>query len=316
MYGRMQFADFVVSQALQLNTECLRTLAETGDGPLADKDLRRIRADVQRLASLWQMMHWSVGKSTYLQGRQRTDRALKLLPEGSAWVDRAVRQIGGKSDDQRRLRALAAVAEQVTTAVGSPVLVDDSELARIFQEESECWRDDPAFHQVQDSDLLDHGVVRAYEKSRRLCAALAARPDSRKRLRRARRWLRHCANHVELLQPGLSDTSKGHVWYLERLQANIEKQFVVERFVALVDKSCADGSVAAGKALGRVRKMAAARTERLQSRSNKLMVGAFEPSMEEFSRAVGVAVRKLALQEIVLLPLPGQSPPQPETGPS
>ena len=318
MYGRMQFADFVASHALQLNTQCLHALAEaSGDEPLADKDLLIIRGDVQRLASLWQMLHWSIGKSAYRQGRRRTDLALELIPEGREWVDRAIRQIAGKTDDQRRLRALDLVSEQVLGALAVAPKADWSELGQIFHEDSECWRDDSALRQVQDSDLIEHGITRAYEKSRRLCQAFAARPTSRKRLGRVRRWLQHCVNHLELMQPALSDSSKVHVWYLERLQANVEKQFIVQRFVdvafSLRDIEAIKPDFKP-KVRARVQSMAQARTERLQSRSNKLMVGAFETSAGDFSRAVGGAVRKLALQEIVLLPLPGQASPGPGKG--
>ena len=309
MYGRMQFADFVVSQALQLNTRCLQALAESQveESP-REKQLLRLRGDVERLASLWQMLHWSVGKSVYRQGRVRTDRAVELIGEGQQWVQRAARQIAGKTDDAKRLRSLKRVARGVLAASEHRATLDHSELDQLFQEESQCWRDDPSLRQVQDSDLIEHGIVRAYEKSRRLCAALAAHPESSKRLRRARRWIRHCVNHLELLQPGLSAASKAQVWYLERLQATIEKQSVVQRFLAVAGRVEQNKG---GKDFARVRKLAAARVAKLQSRSNKLMVGAFELDAQAFSREVGAAVRKLALQEIVLLPLPNQSPPAP-----
>lgn len=308
MYGRMQFADFLVSQALQLNTQCLQAVAHAqAEGSLGDKRLLRLRGDVERLASLWQMLHWSVGKAVYRQGRARTDRALELIGDPQQWVQRAARQIAGKTDDDKRLRSLKRVARRVLASSEGPVTLDHSGLGQLFQEESECWRDDPSLRQVQDGDLIEHGIVRAYEKSRRLCTALAAHPESAKRLRRARRWIRHCVNHLELLQPGLSDTSKAQVWYLERLQANIEKQFVVQRFLAVADQ-------AGGKDLARVRKLATARVAKLQARSNKLIVGAFELDAEAFSREVGAAVRKLALQDIALLPLPNPNPnPNPPT---
>lgn len=308
MYGRMQFADFVVSQALQLNSQCLQALAESQmEQSLGEKRLLALRGDVERLASLWQMLHWSVGKSVYRQGRARTDRALELMGEGDHWVQQAVRQIAGKTDDKKRLRSLARVAQGVLAGSQGRATLDHARLDQLFQEESECWRDDPSLRQVQDSDLVEHGIVRAYEKSRRLSAALAAHPDSRKRLRRARRWIGHCVNHLELLQPGLSDISKAQFWYLERLQATIEKQFVVQRFLAAASQA----DPKSGKDIGRVRKLALARIARLQTRSKKLMAGAFELDAEAFSREVGAAVRKLALQEIVLLPLPNQDPPTP-----
>ena len=156
MYGRMQFADFVVSQALQLNTRCLQALAESQveESP-REKQLLRLRGDVERLASLWQMLHWSVGKSVYRQGRVRTDRAVELIGEGQQWVQRAARQIAGKTDDAKRLRSLKRVARGVLAASEHRATLDHSELDQLFQEESQCWRDDPTLRQVQDSDLIE-----------------------------------------------------------------------------------------------------------------------------------------------------------------
>ena len=312
MYGRMQFADFVVSHALQLNSRCLQALAGGGK-TLSAKQLRNIRADLQRLASLWQMMHFSIGKPAYKEARRRVDRALALVPEGRGWVDRAARQIASKTDDEQRLRAVAMVTEQVVAGLPKSRKAHWVELDDLIQEESRCWRDDLALREVQDGDLIEHGITRAYEKSRRWSQACSERPDSAKRQRRMRRWMLHTVNHLELLQPALSDSSKANFWYLERLQANVEKQWLVQRFMDAAD-ALADSGNDKPKARARVRKLADARIERLRVRSDKLAGPAFELGKKDFSRAVGRAVRKLALEEIVLLPLPAQASSEPEQG--
>jgi hypothetical protein len=308
----MQFADFVVSHALELNSQCLRTVAQAiGDAPLADEDLRALRADALRLASLWQMLHWAIGKPAYRQGRRRMARILELVPEAGDWVDRAARQIAGKSDDERRLRAVSAAAERVASRLPAAGPICWAEVGRIFEAESAAWRDAAVLRKVHDGDLVEHGIVRAYQQSRRWCEAYGERPASRKRMSRARRWLRHCVNHLELLQPALSDSGKAHAWYLERLQSNVEKAFLVQRFVEMAGAP-GDGGARAplkAKALARVQSLAQARAVRLQARSKKLMVGAFEPDADDFSRAVGRAAGKLALPELELEPLPAAMSP-------
>ena len=43
MYGRMQLADYLVSNALQINNACLQRLSEL-EGDLTSQDLRLFRA--------------------------------------------------------------------------------------------------------------------------------------------------------------------------------------------------------------------------------------------------------------------------------
>lgn len=308
MYGRMQFADYIVSYALQANTDCLQRLAlaekNDGDAPatgmFSAKDVRQLRRNTERLLSLWQMMHWSVGKAPYRSGVERLRETQRLLPVGKRWVERAAQQLLAKVDDSQLATAVELACKGVVELQAPSVTADGDRLSCLYQDESECWRDYALLRKVQDYDLIEHGIGRAYGKSRRLGERLLEQPHNSKRLQRAHRWVRHSINHLELLRPALSQSNKTRGWFLDRLGANLEKQLDVMRF-----RSHAGALKLKPKVISRVERLAEVRCRRLAGQTAKLVAGAFQDSDEEFIRAIAGDVKKLGLQEIVLLPVEG-----------
>lgn len=303
MYGRMQFADYIVGYALQANTDCLQRLLDGAE--LSGKDIRQLRRNSERLQALWQMMHWSVGKAPYRAGIHRLEEVQQLLPLGARWIDRAAAQLLAKVDDQKTTDAVEAARQGVLDLQTSPLdpaggVLDLDRLNCLFQDESECWRDYALLRKVQDYDLIEHGVGRAYGKSRRLGERLLEQPHNSKRLRRTDRWVRHSINHLELLRPALSQSNKARAWFLDRLGANLEKQLSVMQFCA-----SARSLKLKPKVRARVERLAENRCRRLAGQTAKLVAGAFQDSDEAFIRAVADDVKKLGLQEIVLLPVDG-----------
>jgi hypothetical protein len=305
----MQFADYVVGYALQANTDCLQRLASLPEEPavgnsgapspgtLPAKDARRLRRNSERLLSLWQMMHWSVGKAPYRRGVARLEEVQRLLPVGNRWVDRAAQQLLTKADGAKSAAAVEIMRQGVIDLQGSPLPADLDRLSCLFQAESECWRDYALLRKVQDYDLIEHGIGRAYGKARRLGERLAAQPHNPRRLQRTHRWVRHNINHLELLRPALSQSNKARAWFLDRLGANLEKQINLLRF-------CAQGRALKlkPKVAARIERLADNRCRRLAGQTSKLLAGAFQDSDEAFIRAVASDVKKLGLQEITLLP--------------
>jgi hypothetical protein len=301
MYGRMQFADYIVGYALQVNTDCLRRLDVVGTPAataLSAKDVRKLRRNSERLRSLWQMMHWSVGKAPYRSGLARLEEAERLLPAGKQWADEAAQQLLAKVDEPKLAAAVETALEGVIKLQGPAAAVDLDRLSCLFQSESECWRDYALLRKVQDYDLIEHGVGRAYGKSRRLGERLLLEPHAAKRLQRAHRWVQHSINHLELLRPALSQSNKARAWFLDRLGANLQKQIQVMRFHEQARTLGLKPKVALRLSL-----LADNRCRRLAGQTAKLVAGAFQDSDDVFIRTVSSDVKKLGLQEIVLLPI-------------
>lgn len=303
MYGRMQFADYIVSYALQANTDCLRRLAlaeEDVDAGMSTKSQRQLRRNGERLASLWQMMHWSVGKAPYLGGVERLKEVQRLLPMGKRWVEQVAQGLLAKVDDPKSVSAIEIARQGVIELQGPLVALDLDRISCLFQEESECWRDYALLRKVQDYDLIEHGIGRAYSKSRRLGERLLKQPFNAKRLRRTHRWVRHSINHLELLRPAMSQSNKTRTWFLDRLGRNLEKQIGVMRF-----RAHANSLKLKPKVASTLDRLIEERCRRLARQTAKLVAGAFQDGDEVFIGAVANDVKKLGLQEIVLLPVEG-----------
>jgi hypothetical protein len=113
--------------------------------------------------------------------------------------------------------------------------------------------------------------------------------------------VRHSINHLELLRPALSQTNKARTWFLDRLGANLEKQIGVLRFSSQL--GMLKGSLKLKpKTASRLDLLVHNRCRRLAGQRAKLLAGAFQDKDEVFISAVASDVKKLGLQEIVLLP--------------
>ena len=302
MYGRMQFAAYIASYALQANTDCLRTLAaaeQNADGALSANGVAQLRRDSERLLSLWQMMHWSVGKVPYGCSVERLQEVQRLLPVDTGWIERAGRELLAKVEDPKSAADVEIACREVTgNQVPSSVVLDLDRLSCVFQTESECWRDSALLRKVQDYDLIEHGIGRAYGKSHRFGVRLLKKPHKPKRLRRANRWVRHSINHLELLGSALSQGNKTRAWFLNRLGMNLTKRLDVMRFSTALSSLELKPKLAS-----RLDRLAETRRRRLEVQTAKLLAGAFQDDDEAFIRSVASDVKKLGLQELVLLPV-------------
>ena len=164
MYGRMQFADFVVSSALQALSRSLLKLAEQ-NGQLQPGDEKALTATAERLMSLWQMVQWSVGKLHFTRAQADLREIIELNaanrnPEAAA-AERMLDRAEGKS---RRMLG------EIILDLSSPGVPPQSpdRLNALLQAESRRWREISAIRQIAQEDLVDHGMLRAFGKARDL----------------------------------------------------------------------------------------------------------------------------------------------------
>ena len=85
MYGRMQFADFVVSWALQTLSRSLQKVSDANraessepGAALKPSDLKSLTQTAEQVFSLWQMMQWSVGKVEFKRAQADLKRIIEL----------------------------------------------------------------------------------------------------------------------------------------------------------------------------------------------------------------------------------------------
>jgi hypothetical protein len=300
MSGEMQFADYVVSYALQSLSRELRRVSESG-GDLQCTDEKAVRVTAERLLSIWQMMQWSVGKLQY-QRAQADLRDLASLCHQPSIESQAATRLLEKADDKSRKLLTALVGR---LPVAPTVDFSRDRLSALLQSESARWRDYSLLRQISESDLIEHGMLRAFKKGMELNLKLDRIADAEdgpsvKRLSRAGRWARHTVNQLELIRPALSESGRTRRWHLNRLAAKLEDQMALECFVRTVESL-----ELKPKDWRRLRPLVQRQRQRLDKQRRKLTVGAFAGGVKGYRLDAEAAVKLLGLKEITLLPVDG-----------
>jgi len=318
----MQFADYIVSYALQ---SLSRSLLKVGEHKtdLQCSDEKTLLLTAERLLSLWQMLQWSVGKLQFKRAQADLRAVIRLCAHNSAKIRAAQRLL--ERADPKSQKLIADLLPYLSE--GSTLESNRDRLSRLFQEESARWREYGLLRQINEVDLIEHGMLRAFGKGLELNRKLdrilsepketeSKRTESKKtdsadgeqtrasvkRLLRAGRWVHHSVNHLELIRPALSEAGRTRRWHLNRLGAKLEDQWALERFARSVGELGVKP-----KASIRLDKLIQSQRQRLDKQRRKLTVGAFAGGSNEFRREIEAAVKQLGLKEISLLPLNGLS---------
>jgi hypothetical protein len=318
----MQFADFVVSWALQTLSRSLQKVGDAGRSDTAEpdfpaglkpSDLKALNQAAERIFSLWQMMQWSVGKVEFKRAQADLKQIVELtagdrIPERLA-AERLLERAEGKA--VRLLKDIAAaVAEDDADAA-----LNRDRLGELLQIESSRWREYALLRQIEEEALVEHGILRAFAKAQDLTGRLneigseSGRTASAKRLLRTGRWVQHTVNHLELLRPALSEKGRTRRWHLNRLAAKLDDQWALEKLArtAVVMEL-------RPKASARLGKLISAQRTRLETQRRKLSLGAFAGGTEAYRQEVLEAVAELRLEQVTLLPLEHSIRPDKEIG--
>lgn len=316
MYGRMQFADFVVSWALQTLSRSLQKVSDAGrsehlTGPgiagptgLRVSDEKSLVLAAERVFSLWQMAQWSVGKLEFKRAQADLSQIIELASPESSPEQRAAERLLERADP-KAARLLTEIIETLSSPAEDHLIVRDR-LSELLQAESSRWRDYGLLRQVDEENLIEHGMLRAFDKAHDLTTRLndissdTGKRASAKRLQRTGRWVHHSVNHLELLRPALSDSGRTRRWHLNRLAAKLDEQWALEKLArtTLVMALKPKASV-------RLEKLIAPQRKRLEKQRQKLSLGAFAGGSAAYRREVAEAVTQLGLEAITLLPLDG-----------
>ena len=305
VYGRMQLADYLVSTALQINNDCLQHLSRV-EGELTRQELRLVMTSAEQLSSFWQMLHWSVGRTPYRDAVRRLQLAQAFQPALDSPFGNPARQLRKKSGGAKTGRAIRRASDLlIRQLVGQrPDPGQVERLARVFQDESACWRDYSQLRQISDDDLIVNGIVRAYARGRRYGVRLIADKgrgdgvsDKPRKLKRAIAWVRHSVNHLALLRPALSDANVKRLWYLQKLDLNLVKQLELDAFLIGVSKL-----EIKAKARRRIEQAATEYQLRIMKQRKKLFGCCYGAKKREFLNSIREDVHNLGLQEVILLP--------------
>jgi hypothetical protein len=269
---------------------------------LKPSDEKALTETAERIFSLWQMMQWSVGKLEFKRAQADLKQIIELtvgqrVPERLA-AERLLERAEGKY-----VRLLEEIIEAVTGHEVQSIVTRDR-LGELLQAESTRWREYALLRQIEEEALIEHGMLRAFDKAQTLTARLNAiataegRNASAKRLHRTGRWVHHTLNHLELLRPALSESGRTRRWHLNRLAAKLDEQWALEKLARTTVVM-----ELRPKASARLAKLIDPQRQRLEVQRRKLSLGAFAGGADAYRREVSQAVAELRLEQITLLPL-------------
>lgn len=296
MYGRIQFSDIVVFQALEENNRALR-LVGRADGDQAVTMVQTLAQSVRRLAASWELLRTSVPASVFAAAdRRRADIERLLEPAlGAEAVRRALHRLSQRAYRDRS-RITAANLEDVLRRAH---LLDDlcpslMGLSIAFQVESAAWQTLP-MPGTDESRILD-GFERCYRQGHEIGdRRLEGQGDDT--LAEWRRFAELTYFQLDSLRPALSDENRARRWCLGRLIDALCKH----EGVLLLRRYSSD-VVLDGDAQIRIDADLEASLDDCRSRALKLVPHAYGVTPPDFRDSVAVDLDRFAFEHNLPLP--------------
>jgi hypothetical protein len=296
MYGRMQFSDIVVFQALEENNRVLRLLGRA-DEHLPLPGVQGLALSVRRLTAAWALFDGLVTAEVGANSRARLLGIDGMLAPTllADIVPQTLNRLSQRSDDARVQASFAAFEAAVRRAlVAAPVAPPLLALSVAFQAESSAWQQMPPAG-TRESDVLD-----AFERGYRLGRELAWRQAAGEATETLAEWRCHAEStfyQLDSIRRSLGDDNRARRWCLGRLIDALckhEALLAVRRW--LPEVTLARDSVL------RIEALLEAHLDETRSRAVKLVAHAYAASPAEFRAHVRADVDAFALA--VHQPLP------------
>ena len=298
----MRLLDYVVSCSLRINNQCLRYLAEfdlqsvttDGDSRLgaelatlnADNLLAR---DSRRLVSLWWLTRpcWQGMDTAVGQHLQALEQATQVI-NGVGNARQLALRLASRASQDADAEAIMKVARCLPADV--PLTWDA--LNEQFTQDSGHWRSSAHFRGVDDG-VLERRMLRSYKKAYRRAREmpeqdLAMWLDAQ--AARWHHWLQLAVYQLEVLRPGLSESGKAQLWYMDKLADTLRTR------AGLVELMRQTETVEVKKSVTKqVTGHVAAQIKKMDKRVVRLAAGAFAVKPKRLRRAIAEAVCLLDL---------------------
>ena len=317
----MPLANYIVSHSLEINSRCLRYLAECdvrGDAvPGADTpegldaEAHTVYAesllarDSRRLSSLQDLM---VGARRF-EGEEEAVYVAHVRT-----LRETAHTLSDAASPRRLAMRLAAIAPadeeaQAMLTVARRLEADNSlgwdALNTVFTQDSRYWRSTDAFQEISDERLI-HRIARSYRKaydhSADFFALLQSQDDSRalaKRQAKLGKWSQLAAHQLELLRPQLSEKGKAQAWYLDKLADTLRMRMGLEALGDAVRGERVNEDVAKSD-VKLARKYVTQQLNKMDQRLSRLAQSCFTTRPKKMRRRLAEAEnRRAALREQV-----------------
>lgn len=293
MYGRMRFIDFVVSQALEINSRCLRSLAIL-PGEIPPVVLHRLHEDVLRLNAMWAIVTPAAASGMYKAAVKRGRKLVAAIEDELRGGSAIALEMAGRAPDEKVAQSLVKLSRRL--AAREPQLQPES-LWVAFQEDSSAWRQLDLTAPLADAEVVKQGIGRWYLHSRSLMRQSEA--QSLPKPSEARAWHAWCwctAYQLELIKSELSERGKARRWYVDKLARCLDSYLELGK----LRKQAKQVGLKRG-AVQRLQVFFDERRGKLWKRAVKLAACAYADKSKVFVQDVQASVERLGLGVIVTL---------------
>jgi len=320
----VQLANYIVSYSLEINSRCLRYLA--------DCDVRGDRVpNAPALDQLSAETHTVYAESLLARESRRlvSMRSLAGLiddwpaPEGinstatdydthTADLAATAEALSDAASPRRLALRLAAIAgddvdAQAIMQVARRLPLEASpswdRLNSVFAQDSRYWRNAVAFRELTDARLV-HRIAknyrRAYQRGTRLLDSLQETGSSMTGLKSAKlqRW-QLTAHQLELLRPRLSEKGKAQAWYLDKLADTLR----MRQGLQALQQNIAEGDLELDKATRKLgRRYVEQQLRKMDQRLLRLAQSCFTMRPKKMRRRLAEAASALVIAPAILRP--------------
>ncbi|MCZ6656935.1 MAG: hypothetical protein O7C67_06530 [Gammaproteobacteria bacterium] len=301
MYARMRFIDFVVSQALEINSRCLHSLA-IAPGKIPPDVLQKLHEDRLRLNAMWAIAVPATDSRMFKAALKRGRTLAAAIGDEQRPGSAVALELAAKAPDEKTTRSLVKLSRGLAARESR---LDAEALSVSFQEDSSAWRDLDVTQSLTDAEVVRQGIGRWYLHSRSLMRHWGTKSQpKRSEVRAWHAWCWCTVYQLELLKPELSERGKARRWYIDNLARSLDSYLEL----GMLRKQAKQVDLKRG-AVERLQAFLDERRSKLWKRAIKLAVCAYADKSKVFVEDVQHSVERLGLAAIVILE-PEPAPPE------
>ena len=309
----VRLADWVISCSLEINSGCLRYLAEShvrGESSVSAEpedvglDTQAIYTesllarDSRKILSHWRLLSDGLEASESLQNHiSALSAVVDQLTDDPAPLRLAMR-LAGQAPEEEQAQLMLRLGRSLPSKPGP----DWASLNELFASDSLLWRDSELFDEIDD-EFLSRRIGRDYRAAYKILKRLPGHDWAEEKVSEAlnedleslSHHVQLASHHMELLRVALSDKQKHQLWYLDKLANALRMRHGLRELMF--------ASRGAQRELGKkpaklARKYLAGQESKVNKRIQKLFAGTFTMKPKKFTRQLTRSIDQMGLASV------------------
>ena len=309
----MRLADWVVSCSLEINSGCLRYLAEShvrGASAVSTEpedmglDTQAIYTesllarDSRKILSHWRLLSEGLKGSESVQAHIATlTEVVDQLTDDPAPMRLAMR-LAGQAPEEEQAQLMLRLGRSLPPKPGP----DWTSLNELFASDSALWRKTAFFEEIED-EYLSRRIGRDYRAAYKVLKRFPSQSWTEEKvsaelndeLDTLAHHVQLASHHMELLRATLSDKQKHQLWYLDKLANALRMRHGLRELMYLTREARLDLDKKSAKL---ARKYLAGQERKVNKRIQKLFAGTFTVKPKKFTRELSRSIDQMGLAQV------------------